>query len=93
MPKNFGIEEYPIIMVIVCETYIQKFSTCQQFHKKPVRPVTYYHPISYVIPFAWWGVYLIGAIPEVEGRKKYVVIAINYFTKWVEVEALAMIFA
>lgn len=59
--------------------------------KIPGRPATNYHPISEVIPFAQWGVDLIGAFLEAEDQKKYVIMAIDYFTKWVEVEASANI--
>ncbi|XP_031096938.1 uncharacterized protein LOC116001189 [Ipomoea triloba] len=69
-----------------CEQYVRRCATCQEFHRLPGRPATYYQPISEVIPFARWGVDLIGAFPMAVGRKKYVIVAIDYFTKWVEAE-------
>lgn len=42
-------------------------------------------------PFAMWGIDLIGELPKVKGGVKYVVVAIDYFTKWVEDEPLATI--
>ncbi|XP_031120385.1 uncharacterized protein LOC116023521 [Ipomoea triloba] len=74
-----------------CEQYVRRCATCQEFHKLPGRPATYYQPVSEVIPFARWGVDLIGAFPMAAGRKKYVIVAIDYFTKWVEAKALATI--
>ncbi|VFQ74308.1 unnamed protein product [Cuscuta campestris] len=74
-----------------CERYVQKCRTCQVFYKYLGRPATYYHPVSNVIPFARFGVDIIGAFPVAQGGKKFVIVAIDYFTKWIEAEALANI--
>ncbi|VFQ98945.1 unnamed protein product [Cuscuta campestris] len=74
-----------------CERYVQKCRMCQVFYKYPGRPATYYHPVSNVIPFARFGVDIIGAFPIAQGGKKFVIVAIDYFTKWIEAEALANI--
>ncbi|KAL5539414.1 hypothetical protein UlMin_045365 [Ulmus minor] len=42
-------------------------------------------------PFAKWGIDLIGPLPTARGQFKYAVVAIDYYTKWVEAEALAKI--
>ena len=42
-------------------------------------------------PFAMWGLDLLGPFPIAVGRKKFLVVACDYFTKWVEAEALAAI--
>ncbi|VFQ79434.1 unnamed protein product [Cuscuta campestris] len=65
-----------------CEKYVQRCKTCQVFYKFPGRPATYYHPVSNVIPFVRFGMDIIGAFPHEQGRKKYVMVAIDYFTKW-----------
>ena len=44
-------------------------------------------------PFAWWGIDFQGPFPKVVGQLKYLVIAIDYSTKWIEVEPLAKITA
>ncbi|VFQ67978.1 unnamed protein product [Cuscuta campestris] len=38
-----------------------------------------------------FGVDIIGAFPVAQGGKKFVIVAIDYFTKWIEAEALANI--
>lgn len=42
-------------------------------------------------PFAQWGLDIIGPFPQATGKKKIVLVAIDYFMKWVEVKALANI--
>ena len=38
-----------------------------------------------------WGIDLIGPFPKGKGQVKFVIIAIDYLTKWVEAEPLATI--
>ncbi|CAL1384199.1 unnamed protein product [Linum trigynum] len=39
-------------------------------------------------PFAQWGMDFLGPFPEAPGRKKWLIVAIDYFTKWVEARAI-----
>ena len=41
--------------------------------------------------FTQWGLDIIGPFPTAVRQLKFLVVGINYFTKWVEVEALATI--
>ncbi|XP_019179926.1 PREDICTED: uncharacterized protein LOC109175129 [Ipomoea nil] len=59
----------------------------------PGRPATNYTPVSTAIPFSRWGIDLVGALPTGTGSRKYIIVAIDYFTKWVEAEPLASITA
>ncbi|VFQ86055.1 unnamed protein product [Cuscuta campestris] len=72
-----------------CEEYVRKCPTCQQFQNIPGKPATNYTPISSVIPFSRWGIDLVGALPKGAGQASWIVVAIDYFTKWVEAEPLA----
>jgi hypothetical protein len=42
-------------------------------------------------PFVKWGVDIVGPMPPGKGSQKFLVVTVNYFTKWAEVEALATI--
>ncbi|XP_072054308.1 uncharacterized protein [Arachis hypogaea] len=42
-------------------------------------------------PFAQWGVDLLGPFPPGSRQVKYLIVAIDYYTKWVEAEPLASI--
>ncbi|VFQ73588.1 unnamed protein product, partial [Cuscuta campestris] len=64
--------------------YVRKCKVCQEFQRVPGRPATNYTPISTAIPFARWGIDLVGIFPRGTGNNTYLVVAIDYFTKWVE---------
>ncbi|CAL2252503.1 unnamed protein product [Prunus armeniaca] len=71
--------------------FTQKCDKCQRFTNIPQLPV---EPLTAMVspwPFAQWGLDLIGPMPEDKGQVKYVVVAMDYFTKWAEAEALATI--
>ena len=42
-------------------------------------------------PFAQWGLDILGPFPLRTRQMKFLVVGIDYFTKWVEVEPLAKI--
>ena len=42
-------------------------------------------------PFAQWGLDIIGPFPTALRQLKFLVVGIDYFTKWVEAEPLATI--
>jgi len=44
-------------------------------------------------PLAWWGIDLLEPLPKAAGQLKYLVVAIDYCTKWIEAEPLAKITA
>ncbi|VFQ68768.1 unnamed protein product [Cuscuta campestris] len=67
-----------------CAEYVRRCKVCQEFQKVPGRPATNYTPISTAIPFARWGIDLVGILPRGTGNNTYLVVAIDYFTKWVE---------
>ncbi|XP_019160438.1 PREDICTED: uncharacterized protein LOC109157006 [Ipomoea nil] len=74
-----------------CQDNGRKFPTCQQFTILPGKPASYYTLVTSAIPFAWWGVDLAGPFSKGVGSLKFLIVAIDYFTKWVEAEPLASI--
>ena len=42
-------------------------------------------------PFSQWGIDIVGPLPIGKGQVRFLLVAIDYFTKWVEAEALATI--
>jgi len=49
------------------------------------------NPITSPWPFAQWGLDIVGPFPRVTRNRRFVLMAVDYFTKWVEAEALANI--
>ncbi|VFQ71635.1 unnamed protein product [Cuscuta campestris] len=75
-------------MVKDCAKRAKHCKVCQVFQTIPGRPGTSYHPISSSIPFAHWGMDLIGLMPRAPGNFRWIIVAIDYFTKWIEAEPL-----
>ncbi|XP_019159880.1 PREDICTED: uncharacterized protein LOC109156477 [Ipomoea nil] len=69
--------------------WIAKCVVCQALARKDTRPATFYTPVTTAIPFAKWGIDLLGPLQVAPGRLKFCVVAIDYFTKWVEAKPLA----
>ena len=42
-------------------------------------------------PFAQWGLDILGPFPQVTGNRRFVLVAVDYFTKWAEAKTLANI--
>jgi ribonuclease HI len=64
---------------------------CQRFARDEKSPPEELSPISSPWPFAKWGVDIVGPLPLGKGSCKFLVVAVDYFTKWAEAEALATI--
>jgi transposase InsO family protein len=65
--------------------------TCQ-FHAKQIhQPAQELQTIPLTWPFAVWGLDILGPFPRVPGGYRYLYIAINKFTEWVEVEPVCTI--
>ena len=49
------------------------------------------NPNSCPWPFAQWGLDIVGIFPYAIGNRRFSIVTIDYFTKWVKPEALAHI--
>ncbi|XP_077250975.1 uncharacterized protein LOC143890252 [Tasmannia lanceolata] len=70
---------------------VKKCEKCQKFSPTVHRPPVPMAPIISPLPFAVWGMDILGPFPPASGGREFVVVAIDYFTKWVEAEPLAKI--
>jgi hypothetical protein len=68
--------------------YGKKCDKCQKFSPIIRQPATELHPITSPWPFAQWGLDIVGPFPLASGGRKFLLVATDYFTKWVEAEAL-----
>ncbi|XP_059664238.1 uncharacterized protein LOC132310012 [Cornus florida] len=69
------------------EEYTRRYDQCQQHGLMKHQPAEDLHAMANPWPFAQWGIDMVGLLPKVVEQKEYILLATDYFTKWVEVEA------
>ena len=73
------------------KAYVKVCDHCQRFSNIPRQPSEYLIPMMAPWPFAQWGLDILGPFPVRTRQMKFLVVGIDYFTKWVEAEPLASI--
>ncbi|XP_030929394.1 uncharacterized protein LOC115955416 [Quercus lobata] len=73
------------------KAYVKVCDQCQWFSNVPRQPSEYLTPMVALWPFAQWGLDILGPFPLGTRQMKFLVVDIDYFTKWVEAEPLANI--
>ncbi|RVX05543.1 Transposon Tf2-2 polyprotein [Vitis vinifera] len=71
--------------------YVQKCDKCQRYAPIPHMPSAALKSVSGPWPFAQWGMDIVGPLPAAPAQKKFLLVATDYFSKWVEAEAYASI--
>jgi ribonuclease HI len=64
---------------------------CQRFANITKQPPEELTAVSSPWPFSQWGVDIVGPLPRGKGGVRFAVVAVDYFTKWTEVEPLVNI--
>ena len=65
--------------------YVRKCDTCQRSGGRQAKETGPFQPVIVSAPFEQWGIDIIGEInPNYSSQHKYIVIATDYFTRWVE---------
>ena len=70
---------------------MKKCDQCQRFAPNICQPGGVLNPLSSPWPFAQWGLDIFGPFPKATSNKRYLLVGIDYFTKWVEAKPLANI--
>ena len=81
---------WPTMQADVVEL-IKRCDKCQRFENVQRLSTEKLTTITSPWPFSQWGIDIVGPLPIGKGQVKFLLVAINYFTKWVEAEALATI--
>ncbi|XP_052724060.1 uncharacterized protein LOC128193908 [Vigna angularis] len=76
-----------------CETFVRKCISCQAHGHDIHAPPEELHGIVSPWPFAQWGLDIIGPLPLAKAQNKFLLVAVDYFTKWIEAEPLSVISA
>ncbi|XP_075492570.1 uncharacterized protein LOC142530631 [Primulina tabacum] len=70
---------------------VQICEGCQHHSNFSYSPATLMKPIWASCPFDQWGMDIVGPFPVARAQKKFLLVAVDYFSKWVEAEPLAKI--
>ena len=74
-----------LIMETYCCQFVQRCSECQMHGDLIHVPPAKLHGLTSPWPFSVWGIDIIQKIsPKSFNRQEYILVAIDYFTKWVE---------
>ena len=70
---------------------VKKCRICQEHAKISRLPSVPLTSITSPWPFQQWGLDILGPLPIGKGQRKFIIVAVDYFTKWAEAEPLATI--
>ncbi|XP_065035979.1 uncharacterized protein LOC135671747 [Musa acuminata AAA Group] len=70
---------------------VRRCSSCQEHARTARRPAVLFTPVDCAWPFAQWGLDILGPLPPASSQRKYIIVGVDYFTRWVEAEPLATI--
>ena len=73
--------------------YVRKCDKCQRASKVINVPPYERINIASAWPFDLWGLDILGPFPQATKQRKFIIVAVEYYTRWVEAEALAKITA
>ena len=74
-------------------TSVRNCDKCQRFTNLTKQPPEELSSISSPWPFSQWGVDIVGPLPRGKGGVRFMVVAMDYLTKWAKVEAMVNITA
>jgi hypothetical protein len=70
---------------------VQKCENCQKCARDQKQPLSLTQLIQPTWPLQRWGLDSLGPLAPVQGNLKYVMVAVEYFSKWIEAKPLATI--
>ncbi|KAL2248708.1 UNVERIFIED_CONTAM: Retrovirus-related Pol polyprotein from transposon 17.6 [Sesamum indicum] len=77
------------ILVKDTKELVKRCEACQKFAMQIHTPTTQMEPVKIACPFDQWGIDILGFFPTARSQKKFIVVAVEYFSKWVEAKAVA----
>ncbi|GJT95375.1 reverse transcriptase domain-containing protein [Tanacetum coccineum] len=89
--KALRLGYYWPTMHLDARNLIKECSDCQVHRPMPKSSQEKLTPITSPWPFHKWGIDIAGPFPEGPGKVKFLIVAIDYFTKWMEAKPVATI--
>ncbi|RDY00615.1 Gypsy retrotransposon integrase-like protein 1, partial [Mucuna pruriens] len=74
-----------------CMEYVRRCDKCKRFAEGHKAPPERLHSVTSLWPFFKWGVDILGLFPPTPGQVKFLIVVVDYFTKWIEAEPVASI--
>ncbi|XP_073219715.1 uncharacterized protein [Cicer arietinum] len=88
--KILRADYYWLTMESDCFSHVKKCHKCQIYADKIHVPPTSLNVLTSPWPFSMWGMDVIGLIePKASNGHRFILVAIDYFTKWVEAASYA----
>jgi len=76
-----------------CQDYVKKCKPCQKHGNLIHQKQEQLHHIISPWPFAKWGMDILAPFSPGKGQVKFLIVAVDYFTKWIEAKPLTTITA
>ncbi|XP_057730043.1 uncharacterized protein LOC130945326 [Arachis stenosperma] len=76
-----------------CITKVKTCDKCQKHEAVSTKPADVLHSMEVSWPFHRWGLDILGPFPIAPGQVKFLLVSIDYFSKWIEAQPLAKITA
>ena len=76
-----------------CQDYVRKCKSCQKHDNLIHQKQEQLHHILSPWPFAKWGMDILDPFSPGKGQVKFLIVAVDYFTKWIEAKPLTTITA
>nr|KYP39411.1 Transposon Ty3-I Gag-Pol polyprotein [Cajanus cajan] len=74
-----------------CTNWVRKCDECQRHAIQHHSPAERLHSLISPWPFNKWGIDILGPFPMAVRQLKFLLVAVDYFSKWIEVEPVATI--
>ena len=71
--------------------YVRKCEQCQKHVPLIHQPIGHLNPVNSAWSFAQWGLDILDPFLQATSNHRFVLVVVDYFTKWVEAETLANI--
>ncbi|KAL0448282.1 UNVERIFIED_CONTAM: hypothetical protein Slati_1384600 [Sesamum latifolium] len=66
------------------KSFARKCEKCQNYSNRIHTPVAQLEVIKAANPFDKWGTDVVGSFPQGKGQKNFMIVVVEYFSKWIE---------
>ncbi|XP_021722886.1 uncharacterized protein LOC110690375 [Chenopodium quinoa] len=82
---------YWLTMISDAKELVRKCEKCQKFAPVIHQPAQELQPVLSPLPFAQWGLDILSPFSDAAYQKKWLIVGVDYFSKWIEAEAASNI--